>query len=49
MTVFDACDICGGYLQELGKLGCKLYLKCRQCGMAYSKEEPREEQEEVTE
>jgi len=31
------CELCGGELMELGPLGCLMHLRCRACGMQYSR------------
>jgi len=43
------CQLCGGELEVLGRLGRKEHVRCRNCGMMFSRdaepdsEEPEEE------
>lgn len=38
-TEIESCSICGGQLAMLGKLGAKLWLRCMDCGMEWSRNE----------
>jgi hypothetical protein len=40
---FEQCSICDGPLMLLGVLGNRKHMRCRNCGMDFSKEIPNEE------
>jgi len=39
----DECELCDGELMPIGTLGSREYLRCRNCGMQFSREKHEEE------